>query len=148
VISINIDEASVYVKKIADDPTYKAAYGSSLSVALYHNEKKKTLNFKICKEVFLTIPMVMYTVKDFYLLEAMNEKIENLKSAGLVNFWLSQDIDEKISKVKAVIYPKVLTFVHLKGTFYILFIGFSVSFVVFVLELISLKSCCTNLIRF
>jgi hypothetical protein len=146
VIPIHIDEVSVHVKKIADDPTYKAAYGSSLSVALYHNGK--TLNFKICKEVFLTIPMVMYTAKDFYLLDAMNEKIENLKSAGLVNFWLSQDIDEKISKVKAVIYPKVLTFVHLKGTFYILFIGFSVSFFAFVLELVSLKSCCRNLIRF
>lgn len=132
IVPITIDEIAVQVNKIGDDSTYKAAYGGSLSVALYFNENNS--KFKICKQVFMTIPMVMYSLQNFYLLDAMNDKIEVLKSAGLVDFWLSRDIYKNISRAREVIYPKVLSFLHLRGIFDILLIGFAISLIVFMFE--------------
>lgn len=85
----------------------------------------------------MTISVVIYVKKDFYLLDALNEKIELLKAAGLIEFWNSQDIDEHFLKTKDSNHPKVLTLKRLLGCFHILAFGHGFSFIIFLIEIIS-----------
>lgn len=91
------------------------------------------------KEIFVTIPIVLYTQKDFYLLNAINTQIMNLKAAGFIDFWHKQDIDKRKSNVKKSKQPKVLTMNQLLGCFQLMFGGCVMSFIVFLTELVSLK---------
>lgn len=65
------------------------------------------------------IQIVIYTQKYYYLLEIIDEKIEILKSSGLINFWNEQFIDQSVVHEKDVMRPKVLSTVHLMGCFQI-----------------------------
>lgn len=138
---IKVDETQ-YIDRIGSDPNFKGAYGQSLIRILYFDQispNRKKGRFKICKEIFLTIPVVIYTKKNFYLLDALNEKIDILKASGLIDFWHFQDIDERLLNVKETRDPKVLTINHLSGCFQILFLGYFASFVVFAFELLLVK---------
>jgi hypothetical protein len=111
-----------------------------MSRILYENQnvpikRRQTL----CREVFKNIPAVIYTTKHFYLLEAINEKIELFKAAGLIEHWHSQTIDEKYLKENESGRPKVLSLKHLKSLFYVLFSGCVLSLVVFIVELVFRK---------
>ena len=55
------------------DENIAAAYEESNLRSFYRSQ---VFNFKllVCKEIFMTIPEVIYTKKDFYLLQAINEK--------------------------------------------------------------------------
>lgn len=79
---------------------------------------------------------MIYTVKDFYLYKALNERIELLKSAGLVDFWHFQDIEKRFGDEKEKMQPKVLKLSHFVGSFQILLIGWVISFVRFCVEII------------
>lgn len=72
---------------------------------------------------------------NFYLIEAVNKKIEILVAAGLVEFWQIQDVDTKYLRLKETTYPMPLNFTHLKGSFYFLFMGLFAGFVAFIYEL-------------
>lgn len=85
--------------------------------------------------MFITIPLVFYVKKDFYLLDALNDKIELLKAAGLINFWQSQDIHIEILKDKSPNFARVLKFTQLVGCFQLLLFGLLISFIVFLLEI-------------
>jgi hypothetical protein len=86
---------------------------------------------------------VIYTKKNFFLLDAMNEKIEQLKAAGLIEFWLFQEIDKNIINVKEAVQPKVLSLQHLSGCFQILLFGLVFSAVVFMIELLVINRTVT-----
>lgn len=120
------------------DSTFKGAYGGSITYFLYTNQiSSKDMNNKFCKDIFLTIPVVIYITKNFYLLEALNDKIKLLNSAGLINFWhFHQYIDENAltRKLKGSENPKVLTLYHFEGCFGILLCGILISSIVFVVE--------------
>jgi hypothetical protein len=118
----------------------KSASLQSLVEILYENQNKTNI-FKavICKEPLMMIPVVIYTRKDFYLTDALNEKIENFKAAGLIDFWHFQFIDKNLAKVEESKIPKVLNIEKMIGSFYILLIGFATSFVVFFVELLIKK---------
>ena len=90
----------------------------------------------------MTIPIVIYTNKNFYLLQAINEKIESFIAAGLVEYWHSLSYNEELL-TKQSNPPKVLTFHHLSGCFYIWIFGCSVSFSALVFELMidKFKNC-------
>lgn len=112
----------------------------SIIPVLYLNQNfSESSRFKICKDVLFTSPVVIYTRKNFFLLDALNEKIELLKSAGLIHFWQLQDVDEKFLNVIESEYLEALTVEHLMGSFYILFMGCLASFTVFIYEIMKVK---------
>jgi hypothetical protein len=109
-----------------------------MSNAIYENQNSFHYSKNvICKEEIMMVPVVIYTQKDFYLNDALNEKVEDYKSAGLIDFWHFQFIDKKFIEIKETKAPKVLTLEQLVGSFYILLIGCFVSFTVFMLEMSS-----------
>lgn len=85
------------------------------------------------------MPVVIYTRKDFYLVEAVNEKIEFIISAGLVDFWQLQDVNDQLLKVKDIKYPEPLTTNHLMASFHILLSGYITSLFVLALEFFKYK---------
>jgi len=99
---------------------------------LYQYNIRNITNFQICREPFMTVPIVIYAKKNFYLIQAMNDKIESLKGAGLIEYWYSQQFLEEMSKEEKS--PEVLTLAHLSGCFQILAGGCVFSFVAFVAE--------------
>jgi hypothetical protein len=80
---------------------------------------------------------VIYAKKDFYLLDRINEKIYNLKTSGLINYWEIQSTRRKT--LKKTKHPKVLTLSRLIGSFYVLLFGWLMSFIVFVVEFVFSK---------
>ncbi|XP_070508142.1 ionotropic receptor 21a-like [Chironomus tepperi] len=55
-------------------------------------------------------------IKNFYALKAMNQKIETLNAAGLIQYWYSLSFMQDFSSHKEN-PPKTLTFDHLSGCF-------------------------------
>lgn len=90
-------------------------------------------NVQICRENFMSIPIVIYTRKNFYLLKAMNQKIETLNAAGLIEYWYYLSFLQDFSN-REVDPPKILTFDHLSGCFEIWAGGCLVSFLSFISE--------------
>lgn len=127
-----------YLEKMKTDSTFKGAYGGSIAYFLYTNQiSSKAMQNKFCPDTFLTIPVVIYTSKNFYLLNALNEKIQILKAAGLINFWhFEKYFDTRILKMKESKSPKVLTIKHFEGCFGILIFGSAVGSLVFVAEVL------------
>lgn len=79
---------------------------------------------------------MIYSIKDFYLLDTFNKKIELLKAAGFIEYWNSQYIDLKLLSFKDPQYPKVLTILHMMGGFQILGFGYCMGLLVFLIELL------------
>lgn len=80
------------------------------------------------------IPIVIYARKDFYLLAAINEKIDILKAAGLITFWsFKGNLNDVRGEMKHP--PPVLTLKHFSGSFHILFLGFIAGLLLFAGEL-------------
>lgn len=102
---------------------------------LYQYNIKNLTNFQVCREHFLLIPIVIYTKKNFYLLQAINEKIEILRAAGLIDYWFLLSFSKEFGSKKSE-SPKVLTFSHLSGSFEIWMYGCILSFVMLILETI------------
>jgi hypothetical protein len=113
----------------------KEALTISLTNVIYNNRRKSNkAKIVVCKERISMIPVVIYTRKDFCLLNALNDKIETFKAAGLVDFWQSEFRDKNFINVKESREPKVLKLKQMIGSFYILLIGNFMSFFIFVIE--------------
>lgn len=120
-------------KKVRTDASFEGVIIQPLLKILYKNKAlDKSSRYIICKEIFKMIPLVIYSSKNFFLLDAINQKIEVLKASGLIEFWHFQDVDRR--NLKTSEGPKVLTFNHLLGIFEILSYGYAFSFSVFMLE--------------
>lgn len=117
------------------ESTFKGAFGQSLTDSLYSNEQNSfDSRFRICKDPALTMPIVIYAKKDFFLLDALNEKIEDFKAAGLIEKWkyVGRKYESEETRV-----PKRLILTHFSGCFYVLFIGWGLSSAVVMFELLS-----------
>lgn len=68
----------------------------------------------------------------------MNEKIENLKSAGLIDYWYEKSLNKK-AKVKNQESPQKLAVYQLLGSFEVLLIGYSAGLLIFIFELLYVK---------
>lgn len=86
----------------------------------------------------MTVPIVIYTKKHFYLNRALNEKIDSMNVAGLIEYWYSKQFLKEIIKEEKS--PEVLTFVHLSGCFQIWAGGCVLSLTVFVAEFVTHRS--------
>jgi hypothetical protein len=105
---------------------------------------------KICDEVFATVPLVIYTTKNFWLLEGINEKIGTFKAAGLMDFWYFQFIDREKSRVVRVDKaPKILSLGQFQGCFLVLLSGLGLGLGIFVMEIAAKKGllCLKVMIR-
>lgn len=125
------------MNKIQSDSSFKGAFGRSFLRVIYNNLRKpRHLRDKICNEVFLTIPVVIYSQLDYFLLDKLNEKIEILQSAGLIEFWHYKGIDKGSLNDKDSNVPKVLKVNDLMGCFETLFAGWLCAVIVFAFEMI------------
>jgi hypothetical protein len=89
----------------------------------------------ISKEAYNTVPNVLFVRKDFYLLDAINEKINIFKLAGLIDHWNSQNLDKKAMYAKEEKEPKVLSLSSLIVCFQILIFGSFLAFISFLIEI-------------
>lgn len=102
---------------------------------MYHKELFS--NGTICFDVVVTMQAVIVARKSFYLLEALNEKLEIIKSSGMIHSWIydhKRNSRQDESKDK-----KELTIWQLVGPFYILLLGCALSLLVFMFELLFQK---------
>lgn len=130
------------MKKVQRDPSIKAAAVNSETIILYKNKISSGNNrSRICKEVYASAPIVIYTVKSFWLLQEISERIKLFKAAGLIKFWYDQFINKRTAENDNELskQPKVLTLSQFYGCFGILVCGLGLSFVVFMIEIISKK---------
>lgn len=93
----------------------------------------------MCKEPLAVFQIVIYTRKDFYLLDELNQKIDILAAAGLIDYWRNQDFDFHNITTAKTNYPEPLTIAHLSGCFTLWVWGCSVSFIIFIVESICFK---------
>jgi hypothetical protein len=78
----------------AKDPNFKGVFGAPKRFILYSNQQKPKENRNVVsKEMFVSVPTVVYVKKDFYLLEAFNKKIEAFKSGALAKIFVRSVAD-------------------------------------------------------
>ena len=125
------------------DSNFNGVVGCSLDEVLYLNSLNyKTSTYKVCKEHLFTLQAVLLFQKNFYLVNAIDKTISELKAAGLVHFWISKYIDPKfLSNLKPVqdSGPKKLSVNHLLGGFEVWLCGLIAASVLFAYELIVVK---------
>lgn len=63
--------------------------------------------------------------------------MEDLNSAGLINFWQSQAIKFEIINEKESLQPRIIGLEQLSGCFQLLFLGFVMSSIAFIIEILS-----------
>lgn len=129
------EQKKYFSRKIQSDPSFKGAYGRSLIKTLYFNQfGPKDLRNHICMDIFMTIPVIIHAVKNFYLLDALNDNIDALKAGGLIDYWNFQYVDKRYLNSQELESAKVLMFYQLEGCFKILMFGCIASFAVFMCE--------------
>lgn len=139
-------QTSAYIRRISYDPSFKGCLGKSLTYATFlDNNMENGTTLNILDENLMTIQIVIYTRKNFFLLGALNEKIEEIKSSGLLQYWhYKRKATLDFTNVKKL--PKVLTLERLAGCFEIWAFGLFIGFLSFIIE--SLPKClvkCLNI---
>lgn len=135
IVEVPLNQIDEYLKRIQTDPSFKGVFGRSSMRILYRNQNaRRESRLKICKDPLMTIPIVVYTRPDFFLLKILNEKLQVIQSSGLVKFWMRQHIDDDLLKFIEPREPKVLSLSDLFGSFQILFLGSALGLFVLILE--------------
>lgn len=106
----------------------------------YKNNDKEPLLYCF-KESIVSYPVVMYLTKGYPLTERINEVIENVKAAGLMNMWEKRIYENRwfnstLEHDDDADDPKWMTLSHLQAVFGILMMGEVIAFIVFVGELL------------
>ena len=132
---MSFEDILMYRKKTLDS-SFKGAISSPLFEIVYMNKLNfKSFAFKTLREPLNNNFAVFYFQKNFYLLNAVNEKIGILKAAGLVDYWISQDIDPSFLHIKQEnLGPQKLNVEHLLGCFELLFLGIVLGIIAFSIE--------------
>lgn len=117
---------------------FKGAVASDIMNILFTNQQRPShLRFKICKELLAFVPTVIYTKKNFYLLDQINKNIDLLKSAGLIDFWNYKLIDKQKIKEEKTNDLKVINLKDLTAVFIVLISGIAISYIVLIYERIT-----------
>lgn len=124
------------LKRTQHESNFKGAVARSLTRLVYLNQfRTDDDKIIICKESFLVIPCVIYTRKNFFLLDALNYKIEIFKSSGLLTYWYKKQVYASPFTTVKKKPLKVLELSKLLGCFEMLLLGFFVGFSAFLSEL-------------
>lgn len=105
--------------------SFPGTYVSGLNEIIIINQNKKyNFTFKFCKERVTFVPIVMYFRKNFFIIPAINDVVGNLVSAGLIEHWHYNYIDDRLLVQKEETSgPQVMTLDHLIGCFQLLACG-------------------------
>lgn len=138
---VSYGEGTTIRNKIGNDADFNGVYCRSLIYTLYQIKMLPAdeRNISICKESLYTIPVVIYSRKNFYLLKEFNVILGRLIQAGLINFWRARDFDFSRLNRKENQPPKVLTLPQVQGCFKILVVGYLIGGVVFIIEQLFMK---------
>lgn len=96
-------------------PQYSAVISTTSSVFVEKSKINQTAEFQICKESFFTVSVVIYYRKNYFLIESINNVMNKLVSAGLVEYWHRKFVNEDYSKLRRNENRSAMTFDHLKG---------------------------------
>lgn len=135
-IPLNIEKRQKFIVNLHDS-SFKGVWLRSLTAFLYANQQSYFANEKIytiCKEQFISFPVVVFAKKNFYLIEAINKKISIFQAAGLIKYWHHQAIDKRFQKSRGLKVPTMITVSHVSGCFVLLFGGLLISCIVFISE--------------
>lgn len=119
------------------DPQFKGCLAYGRSEYLYQRKVSTSTKSLICAQIYMTIPTVILTTMNFYLLEEMNDKIEILKAAGLIDYWHRKGFDENSLHFEESKHPKVIKVRHVLGAIQVWIVGLTYSLLVFLIELMS-----------
>lgn len=92
-----------------------------------------------CKEIFMMFPVVIYFPRQFFLADAINDKIQYLQAAGLIDYWHSEILDNRLQKRQESNEPKGIKIEYLLGCFFIWGFACIFSFLIFIWEVMKGK---------
>lgn len=121
------------------DSAFKGVIFNYLPQVIYNNQKNyNNYTFSVCKENFITSPMVFYFKKNHFLVEEINEKLDLLIMNGVVGHFTQKYADPRFLKVHdSSGEAKVLTLKHFKGAFQLLLFPLAVATSVFCIEVLT-----------
>jgi hypothetical protein len=109
-----------------------ATFASKVDLLKYSLENDK-FPYKICKESFFTINVVLFFNKNFYLKASIDDAIQKLLTHGFIDHYINEY--DKTDKWKYEdSHPIVMTYEHLSGAFNILFVGSLLATLAFLVE--------------
>ncbi|XP_070496109.1 uncharacterized protein [Chironomus tepperi] len=118
-------------------PKRTAIMASKLEL-LEHGMNYDNFPYKICNENFFIINIVLYYNKNYFLIPAIDDVIRKLLTHGFMDQWMKNYDKRDRWKFKSV-RPRVMTFGHLSGAFYLILIGNISSAFVFLIEILYFK---------
>lgn len=120
------------------DPYFKGAVCSTLDEVLSLNKLNwKNFTFRVLPEYLYSFKNGIYFHKNSPYIKPFDEIISSFQSAGLIEFWVSKYLDISYLNFKELTKaPKKLNLKELEGGIQLLIYGYSVSFLVFLLEII------------
>lgn len=136
-----VDEKDLIFSRPLGEDVKTSAFMTSLTDVLYRNKKTyKQFVLQICKEKLMTVNIVMYFPKNSYLKDTFSRKLNELSTAGIIQYWVKKYADERFLNVEAGNFRnQKLSIEKLSGVFNIWLIGLAISILSFVLELIIAK---------
>ncbi|KAG5681324.1 hypothetical protein PVAND_010771 [Polypedilum vanderplanki] len=127
-----------FIMKRPLDGSEKIASLEALSdVHVANTDPERDFKLKICKEPLMTMNLVIYFRKSFYLIDEINKKITVLISSGIIDYWLRRSLDD-FREVKNN-HPRKLNIDDLTGPFNLLIIGHLTSLIIFLIEIFIYK---------
>lgn len=92
--------------------------------------------FNVLSKPLTTTPVVFYLQKNSYLTQLFSDKVSEMLSAGLIEYWIDQEKKMEIAPSTVDGDPKVLTLIKLSAPFMITAMGLFLSSIIFVVEVI------------
>lgn len=124
-----------YRKKTLEADFKGAVVDYRMAALLWNKKNSREVGseLNICKEFLFPVHGVFLVKKNFYGLQKMNEKIEQLQSSGIIQHFIDGRLNFKSSKYQKP-GPTALTIMQLAGVFQIMAFGYFSAFVVVLVE--------------
>jgi hypothetical protein len=113
--------------------------GPLSEVVLLNKDNENNFTLRILPEVLFSVPIAMYFPKNHFLENLIDQKINILNSAGLVDYLISKYAPKPVEP-ETMLEPKRLTFDQLAGGIYVCLAGSLMSFLAFIVENL-MKKC-------
>lgn len=126
-----------------NDPTIKAAFLGALDTVRYANKMKLYgFSLPVCKEPLLLRQYGIVFQKNSFLPPSFDDKLIVLAENGLIDYWLSEMIENVLNPSLDDHQPTKLTLIHLVSSFQVFLFGISVALLAFTTEKLSMKVKC------
>lgn len=132
-------EIDSYVLKTLNSSFKGVVFYQLYEILFWNKQSFKNITFKVCKEYLFDNEIVFYFRKDFFLVKVIDEKLNRLKAAGLIELWINQYIKQHLKVDQLNKGPSELKIDHLYGVFVVWIIGLHFALIAFLSELIFVK---------